>query len=263
MGSSTTSFLFKILFVCLAIDIARKYFEKPKTPLKPAKTENKKVKPKKKVLEEEEDKYKNPLENEEINVTLDDEFAKPGIKKQKKSKEEDNEDEEDEEYTLTITYDKKSFQKYFSSLRDDIIGNFTSVTIREEEYPIPKMKKMFGKFTFVSQMGVSLLIFVGQKFRDKLTFIPSSVFDGIEKNKWVILIGNFLFHRWLNGKLNSTGAFEITFEGKTLFSKLRSNRLPKESDIHKKLNQILNKKQSKKGKKKKQDDDEDDDDEGL
>lgn len=138
--------------------------------------------------------------------------------------------------------------------------------IKEEEYPLPPYKKFFGKFTFVSQMGVSVLLFAGQKFKDKLTFIPSNVFDMLEKNKWYIIIGNFLFHRWINNILSSSGAFEISLNGQVLFSKLRSNKLPKEGDIHKKLKKLLkktNKNNKKKSKNSQEDNEDDDDNEGL
>ena len=133
------------------------------------------------------------------------------------------------------------------------MGNFTSLNVQEKEYPLPPNKKLFSKCTFFTQIGVSLLIFGGQKLKDKLTMIPGIVFDMIEKNKWIIMIGNFFGHQYLNRILSTTGAFEVYYKDRLLFSKLSSNRLPTEIDIHKQL-----KKYFKKGKKVKNDDDDED-----
>ena len=140
------------------------------------------------------------------------------------------------------------------------MGNFTNIDVEEKEYPLPSNKKFLSKFTFFSQMGINLLVFAGQSLRNKLTIIPSPVFDGIEKNKWFIMIGNILLHQWLNKNLSTTGAFEIYLNDKIIFSKLVSNKLPSEKDIRKQIKK-LNKKNKKK--KKKHEDDDDDDDEDL
>ena len=180
----------------------------------------------------------------------------------KKKEEEDENEEEDNRQIITIIYDKKSYAKYYETLKNEIMGNFTNFDVEEKEYPLPSNKQFFSKITFFTQMGVSLLTFSGQKLKDKLTMIPASVFDGIEKNKWFVMIGNFLFHQWLNKNLSTTGAFEIYFKGKIIFSKLASNRLPKERDIHSELKKFKKKsnKNGKKSKKKEYDEDNDEND---
>ena len=261
MASPATGLLFRILFICLAFDVARRFFEKPvRRP--PAKN--------KQPTETQKNKYEDPLKDKEINTTLDDDedndFAedkkpkKPKKHKKDKKKvveEEDDDDDEENKEILTITYDKKSFQKYFTTLKNELMGNFTSLDINEKEYPLPSAKKMFSKLTFLTQMGISVVIFSAQKFKNSFPFIPPNVFDTIDKNKWYVMIGNFIFHQWLNRFLSTTGAFEISFEGRQLFSKLESKKLPREGDIHSQLKKLLKKRGKKK--KKKADKDEDDD----
>ena len=84
------------------------------------------------------------------------------------------------------------------------MGNFTHLDIEEKEYPLPPNKKFFSKFTFFTQMGISIFIFSGQKLKDKLTMIPGIVFETVEKNKWFVMIGNFIFHQWLNKYLSTS-----------------------------------------------------------
>lgn len=278
MASSTTNFIFRLFVICIMIDIAMRYFLGPGPSMAPKKKQE--VKPK-------ENKYENPLKDADIDTSLDedDDFAedkktkkknkkkddkekedekekekekKDKKKKKKKNKDEADDEEEEEKEVLTIIYDKKSFGKYYETLKNEIMGNFTNFDIVDQEYPLPANKKFFSKITFFTQMGVSLLIFSGQKLKDKLTIIPSAVFDGIEKNKWFVMIGNFLLHQWLNKNLSTTGAFEIYYKDRIIFSKLATNKLPKEADIHKEIKRI-NKRIKGKNKKKKYEEDEDDD----
>ena len=268
-SSKVTNFLFQIFIALIMIDIAMRYFLGPgqsmlsrKKPQKPAK----------------ENKYENPLKDVEIDTSLDeddDDFAdtnkkkskktsneneeekeKEKKKKKKKIKNDDDEDEEDRE-VITIIYDKKSFGKYYETLKNEIMGNFTNIDVEGKDYPLPSSKQFLSKFTFFSQMGISILVFTGQKLKDSLTLVPPAVFDGIEKNKWFVLIGNFFFHQWLNNNLSTTGAFEIYYKDKIIFSKLATNQIPRERDIHKAIKKI-NKKY--KGKKKKYEDDDEDED---
>ena len=289
-SSSITPLLFRILLICIVIDIVTRYYEKPpiKPPSKKDKSQNKK-----------EDKYENPLKDVEIDTSLDedddddDNFVdtkkkKPKKKvqneteednenekekekeiekeqkikkKKKKSKNRDEDDDQPEESRdfLTIMYDKKSFQKYYDKLKLQILGNFTHIDIEEKEYPLSPNKQFFSKFTFFTQMGISIFIFSGQKLKDKLTMIPSFVFDTVEKNKWFVMIGNFFFHQWLNRYLSTTGAFEVYYKDRLIFSKLATNRLPSELDIHKQLRKYVKNKKNKKSRK----NDDDDDDEDL
>ena len=277
-SSATTNLLFRLLIICIVLDIATRYFEKP--PVRPLTKKDREQK------EKEKNKYENPLKDVDIDTSLDEdddgdfvdtkkkthkkksknetdteedkeeeekEKKKEKKSKKKKRKVEDDEEEEENKDFITISYDKKSFQKYYERLKNEIMGNFTSLNVQEKEYPLPPNKKLFSKCTFFTQIGVSLLIFGGQKLKDKLTMIPGTVFDIIEKNKWMIMIGNFFGHQYLNRFLSTTGAFEVYYKDRLLFSKLSSNRLPTEIDIHKQL-----KKYFKKGKKVKNDDDDED-----
>ena len=278
-SSSVTNFIFRLFIICIMIDIATRYFFGSGPSMLTKKNPEKK---------EKENKYENPLKDVDIDTSLDedDDFAdnkkpnkknktkeekeneeekekeKKDKKKKKKKNKEDDEDEEENKQVLTIIYDKRSFAKYYETLKNEIMGNFTNFDVEEKEYPLPPTKKFFSKITFFTQMGISLLIFSGQKLKEKLTMIPGSIFDAIEKNKWFVVISNFLFHQWLNKNLSTTGAFEIYFKDKLIFSKLSSNKLPKERDIHKEIKKI-SKKVKNKGKKRKYEDDDDDDDEDL
>jgi len=132
---------------------------------------------------------------------------------------------------ILIKYDKKSYQKFYEQFQKDLMGNFTEFKVEGEEYPINPTKKWLSKYTFISQMGISMLLFGISQFKSSLKFIPSVIIETIEKSKWMFVIGNFLFHQWLNNFLGTTGAFEVYYNDIVLYSKLSKKILPKIKDI--------------------------------
>ena len=134
---------------------------------------------------------------------------------------------------ILIRYDKATYQKYLDQFKIDMLGNFTNIDVVDEPYPLPPIKSTLSKVTTVTQISVSALLFGGTKLKGYLTFIPGGVFDFIEKNKWSVIIGNFLFHQVVNQYLKSSGAFEISVGGVEIWSKLQKKTLPKIKDIAK------------------------------
>lgn len=134
---------------------------------------------------------------------------------------------------ILIRYDKATYQKYLDQFKIDMLGNFTNIDVVDEPYPLPPIKSTLSKVTTVTQISISALLFGGTKLKGHLTFIPGGVFDFIEKNKWSVIIGNFLFHQIVNQYLRSSGAFEISVDGVEIWSKLQKKSLPKIKDIAK------------------------------
>ena len=191
MASVTTVF-FQLLIACFILDVIIKLRE-PKI-----------IKKKEQQISKKED-YDDQRSKLDLNLTLDEDEEEDFKGKNKKNSEKNNEgrnkksdeDEEEEkkkEIVLLIKYDKKQYQKHFLTLKADLISNFSSIEIEEKEYPLNPIKEKISKFTFISQIGLSALIFGGTKMKDSLTFIPPFVFESIEKYKWGVVIFNFLFH---------------------------------------------------------------------
>ena len=188
-------------------------------------------------IEDDNDKIKNEKNEEDINDkkenniknnnNFDDEDDDADLpthkKKPKKGKEFRNK-------KILIKYDKVSYQKFFEQFKKDLEGNFTEYKVIEEEYPVSPNKKFLSKYTFMSQMIISGLVFGSSMLKGKIP-IPDIIFDTINNNKLMIGIGNFIFHKWLNNYLTTTGAFEIYLNDKILYSKLHKRILPKILDI--------------------------------
>jgi hypothetical protein len=72
-----------------------------------------------------------------------------------------------------------------------------------------------------------LAISVGGNYvRPYLTFVPQQVFTFLDDKKWMVLIFNFFIVGKISSALNSTGAFEVSINGKHVLSKLTDGVLP-------------------------------------
>jgi len=252
--AATTGALIQLLLILFVFDIVRKIYIKPKNIKKDSTINNKDTNPLNKKI-----KIKNKIEKnniKEISQTItekeiyeDDEFvyAKKPEKRDVEEKESKNENKEKQEMEerekninkgkkkkiLKINYDKYLYQKNFEKIKNEIENNYTNIFIEGEEYPLPDNKKFFSKFTYITQIGVSFLLVFTKSLKQGLPFIPDTTIQTIDEYKWFIMLGNFLIHFWLNRYLSTTGAFEIIFNKKILYSKLETHSLPKLLDLKK------------------------------
>ena len=256
--AATTGALIQLLLILFVFDIVRKIYIKPKDIKKDTTVNkddniplNKKIKTKN-IIEKNNinEITKTTIENERYE---DDEFVyakKPDKKpekinnEEKESKNEKLEKQEKEEIEkienkrkkkkiLKINYDKYLYQKNFEKIKKEIENNYTNIFVEGEEYPLPDNKKFFSRFTYITQIGVSFLLVFTKSLKQGLPFISDNTIKTIDEYKWFIMLGNFLFHFWLNKYLSTTGAFEIIFNKELLYSKLETHSLPQHLDIKK------------------------------
>ena len=226
--AETTNNLIKLLLILFVFDIIRKFYFKPKDINKGHINKNK-------ILTDTDNSIIN--RNSKLDLSQndkydDDEFA---TKKNTDNEEnyEENENQKNNIKILIINYDKYLYEKRFIKIKDEIENNFTNIFVEGKEYPIPETKKLFSKFTYITQIGVSLLIIFTKYLKLGLPFLSDNSIHIIEEYKWFIIIGNFLLHYWLNKYIGTTGAFEIIYNNKTLYSKLEKHIFPKKVDIDK------------------------------
>ena len=240
------SIIWKILIACFIIDVLRKRFEKPVRAPPSSQTSSPQT--------SSSSSSPSPPEEElpEIDTSLDDDEETKDDLSSSSSEDDDDDDETSNTNNvdstkhhkrkhskrasspptpLHISYCKHSYEKYLNQFKLDLIGNFSNIEVTTSEYPLPAFKQMLSKITMFTQFGVSILLFTGSKMKDSLTFIPSGVFDYIEKNKWMVIIGNFMLHQFLNNFAKTSSAFEVSVNGIVLWSKLQKKILPKIKDI--------------------------------
>ena len=221
--------LIHLLLILFAFDIIRKFFFKPKdiynnsNNFNHLKNKNNKT------------SYSGLSKNKNINDEDDDEFV---TNKNIKIINEENIEEinnnninEKKKNIITIKYDKYLYHKNFIDLKNEIENNYTNVYVKGEEYPVPDNKKIFSKFTYITQIGVSLLLIFTKYLKLGLPFLSDNAIKIIEDYKWLIILGNFLMHFWLNKYLMTTGAFEIIYNDKIIYSKLKTHIFPKKLEL--------------------------------
>ena len=223
--AAPTRTLINLLFILFAFDIIRKFFFKPKdinsknNPnfQKNNVTKNKTLK--KLDIEDNDDEFVTGIKSEKFDQNEKEEELIIKSKKKKK--------------ILTIKYDKYLYEKKFNELKYDIENNYTNVYVDGIEYPVPENKKYFSKFTYIIQIGVSLLLIFTKYLKIGMPFLSDDVIKIIEDYKWLIILFNFILHFWLNKFLLTSGAFEIIYNDKILYSKLEVHTLPKKIDLEK------------------------------
>ena len=238
MTNSTKS-LFQLLLILFAFDVGRKFLLNSNniTPTQNNQTSKK----------QETNNISNKKKSEKILIEDDEQYDEDEfvVKKREPKKipekilEKENKNEEN---ILIINYDTALYKNQFNQLKKEITGNFSNLIVVEKAYPLPDMKKFLSRFVYFTQIFASGLLFYPKYLKQSLPFLSDGMITGIEKNKWYLMIGNFIFHFWLNRQLIYTGAFEISYKGKDVFSKLKNKYIPKESDIHNILENLLNSK---------------------
>ena len=226
--AEATNNLIKLLLILFVFDIIRKFYFKPKDINKGHINKNK-------ILTDTDNSIINS--NSKLDLSQNDKYDDDEFASKKNSDKEENYKENENQKInikiLIINYDKYLYEKRFIKIKDEIENNFTNIFVEGKEYPIPETKKLFSKFTYITQIGVSLLIIFTKYLKLGLPFLSDNSIHIIEEYKWFIITGNFLLHYWLNKYIGTTGAFEIIYNNKTLYSKLEKHIFPKKVDIDK------------------------------
>lgn len=82
---------------------------------------------------------------------------------------------------------------------------------------------------FVQTFGM-IFVFFGDKLFSMLGMFPPPWFNTVKENKMLAFGAIFMFNT-VAQNLVSTGAFEVTYNGKTLYSKLKTGQMPNGADI--------------------------------
>ena len=192
---SLEKFLISLFLFLFIIDVLRKFYfyQKIKKYEKPS-TDN--------IIKNE--KY--------INTEEDNEFGNDYMHNNKKIE-------------LIIKYDKYLHEKDFILLKNKIENEYNNINIKGEIYPLPKNKRYFINFTYITQIFTCLLLLFPKYLKMGLPILSDDSIEFIAKYNYLLIIDNYILHLILNKQISQTGAFEIFFNGKKLYSKLDMNNL--------------------------------------
>lgn len=132
---------------------------------------------------------------------------------------------------IKIIYCKSSHEKYYETLSSSITGNYTSIKVTGEHYPIPKEKQLTVNILMVSQVILTLFIFGSDYVKPYLPFIPEFAFSILSTSRILFAASCYLFHTYFIQRAKATGAFEVYANNKIIWSKLNRHVLPTYDDI--------------------------------
>jgi len=99
------------------------------------------------------------------------------------------------------------------------------------EYPPTAEKKVLATFLQYVQYALLFVLFAGDWLFQKLNIAPPALYLKAKENKTIAFIAIFFVGSNLIGALLQTGAFEIYLDGREVFSKIQSGRLPTLTEI--------------------------------
>ena len=110
-------------------------------------------------------------------------------------------------------------KNYFSN-------NFLNVEVTGEQYPLSPMRKMLSNMVMAIQIAIVAIIVAPDFIKSKVTFIPSEIIDLVSQNKVIAGIGAFFGGNIISGLITNSGALEIFYNDKLIWSKLQSGNVP-------------------------------------
>ncbi|KAI4318207.1 hypothetical protein L6164_026000 [Bauhinia variegata] len=124
-------------------------------------------------------------------------------------------------YRGTAVTMKNMLQTVYPGI-DVILGN----------YPPPLPKRLLSKLVPVVQIGVIGIVMAGEQIFPVLGFVaPPPWYYNLRANKFGTMASTWLLGNALQSFLQSSGAFEVYFNGELVFSKLKEGRFPGEIEL--------------------------------
>ena len=108
----------------------------------------------------------------------------------------------------------------------EIIQKRWNVEVRGRNYPPGFVKSSMSRLVMAAQMSLIVLAAAGDRIFSYLNMAPHGMYSHIRDNKWQVGIGAWLVGNIASNSLISTGAFEIEYNGRVLWSKLDSGKMP-------------------------------------
>jgi len=119
------------------------------------------------------------------------------------------------------------YEQYAEIIRD----KYPDLIVQGENYPPPSYRMYLAHFLGVAKIFLIIMIISGfNPFSYFGTGTPS-IYTWFIENKLYACLMVFFLSNALEGQLVSTGAFEISFNGVPVWSKLDTGRLPSPAEI--------------------------------
>jgi len=130
-------------------------------------------------------------------------------------------------------------------MREGLQRQFPQLEIVGGNHPVPASKMLMARMVQVLQFGVVIVTFAGDLLFVNLLKYPAngpfpSFYESMREKKMMVALGSWFVGNSIAQGFMSTGAFEIAYDGKLVYSKLAtgSSQLPSITVIASKLTSI-------------------------
>lgn len=117
------------------------------------------------------------------------------------------------------------------SVKNTLESLFPGINVVLANYPPPFPKRALSKVVPVLQTGAIIAITAGDQIFPRLGVTPPQLYYSLRANKFRSIASIWLLSNFVQSFLQSSGAFEVYFNGELVFSKLKENRFPGEFEL--------------------------------
>ncbi|XP_074264579.1 selT-like protein [Silene latifolia] len=135
-------------------------------------------------------------------------------------------------HTVTIDFCSScSFKGTAVTMKNMLETQFPGIHVALANYPPSPPKRILSKLVPVVQVGVFAAIMAGDQIFPRLGISPPPWYYTLRANRFGTISATWLFGNFIQSSLQSSGAFEVSFDGEQIFSKLREQRFPGEIEL--------------------------------
>ncbi|KVI03368.1 selT-like protein [Cynara cardunculus var. scolymus] len=125
-----------------------------------------------------------------------------------------------------------SYRGNAETMKNMLESNFPGLNVVLSNYPPPLPKRLVAKVVPVVQFGVIGVVMAGEHIFPRLGFAaPPPWYYSLRANRFGTISSTWLLGNFLQGFLQSSGAFEVSCNGEPVFSKLKIKRFPGEIEL--------------------------------
>ncbi|KAI3811847.1 hypothetical protein L1987_21579 [Smallanthus sonchifolius] len=125
-----------------------------------------------------------------------------------------------------------SYRGNAETMKNMLESAFPGLNVVLANYPPPLPKRLLAKVVPVVQFGVIGIVTAGEYIFPRLGFAaPPAWYYSMRANRFGTISSTWLMGNFLQGFLQSSGAFEVSINGEQVYSKLREKRFPGEIEL--------------------------------
>jgi selT/selW/selH-like putative selenoprotein len=124
-----------------------------------------------------------------------------------------------------------SYKGLFQQIQQHIQTNYPTMIVEGSEYPVSPQKALLSKIFTYAQYALLAVAMFGDQIFAALKFTPPPIYHKLKEKKMMVFFFVFFMGNSLRDMLTSTGAFEVSLDGETVWSKLASGEKPGLADI--------------------------------